>query len=1286
MRELITLPAGLSLARSAEVKVGVRSLPYLADHGFQNVVVLPGSFYIQAALLIHQEIFRQPARKLRNIKFQNAVILFEEDTVIEVKVRESADKTVEYYFFESNADKNSTPYLAKLEIDPSRIAAETNLAGEFSIEEFRRRADSTIEADTFYNKLRQNGNQYGPRFQNLTAVWRSSDEALGSLSVPTDQIGQDYLHLTLLDSISQLLGAFAIEKDQAFMLRSIGRIEIRETNFPQTLWARAIQHSRAEDNGKGCVGDIVVFDESGKDYLKLGGVTFAYLDRADGATEEAADFLDFCVASTFTAEPLEESLKFWGDRFGVPTHVHFAPYNQVIQQLLDGGSAFQRNREGVNAILLSLEDWIDKDGIELKADAEKLERSFGSHSRCVLPNGLEIVHLNQYETDYLYGEIFGDQCYLRHGIHISDGDIVIDIGANIGLFSLFVMSRCRNPRIYAFEPSPVVYELLKANCEAYGTNVQVFQCGVSDRPGSAEFTFYEKSSVFSGFRPDASEDKEAIQAVVRNILNGDAVADNELREASVRELTTERLRRRTFQCRLTSVSDIIRENRLERINLLKIDAEKSELDIMKGIEDQHWPLIDQIVIEVHDRTKQAVDLIERLLAEKGYRFAVEEEKLLVNSGLFNIYATRLGEVKAPTPTTKIDNRLEKNIDEFCGALNSFMTHTMVPLFLCVCPRSPAAASRAELNEALDAAEQKLLSRAGKLANVHSIDSQSILKRYPLREYYDPHSHRLGHVPYTPEGYAAIGTILFRTLANLRSTPLKVIALDCDNVLWQGVCGEDGPLGVRVTEAHRMLQEFVIGQMKRGLLVCLCSKNNEQDAFDVFDQQKEMVLKREHLVSWRINWNQKSDNLKALAAELKLGLDSFLFIDDNPVECAEVRIKCPEVLTLQLPAKDDAIPAFLNSIWGMSRAPSTAEDEKRTQMYQENIQREQFREQTLSLKDFLSGLQLRIELAPPTEDQIGRVSQLTFRTNQFNFTTIRRSENEIRDWLAKPNRKCLVASVSDRFGDYGLVGVLLYETNDEQFTVDTFLLSCRVLGRGVEHQLLSELALKAAREGKKFIELQYRPTEKNSPALKFIESLGVDSGNDHTAALSIKIQTKRLVGLQYEPEKRTPAKSVKQKPAGRQAKWFGNFNRSEVLQKICDELPDINRITKAIESYRYRHKSDDVPVEFAPGDTLETTLSKIWKKVLGKPQIGLNENFFEVGGTSLKAVQVIALVQKQLQRSLSITALFECPTIKLLAAKLKGASEGKMKQTDAAEALVRGRQRRYLRTKRKNVLK
>ena len=150
---------------------------------------------------------------------------------------------------------------------------------------------------------------------------------------------------------------------------------------------------------------------------------------------------------------------------------------------------------------------------------EKAERCFGARRECVLPNGLEIVHLNQYETDYVYKEIFEDQCYLRHGIRLQDGDTVVDIGANIGLFSLFVMSRCKNPKIYACEPAPVVYDLLKANCDAYGSNVRALNVGVADKRKTATFTFYEKSSVFSGFHSDETEDREAIQAVVRNMLS-----------------------------------------------------------------------------------------------------------------------------------------------------------------------------------------------------------------------------------------------------------------------------------------------------------------------------------------------------------------------------------------------------------------------------------------------------------------------------------------------------------------------------------------------------------------------------------------------------------------------------------------------------------------------------------------------------------------------------------------------------------------------------------------------
>ena len=249
-------------------------------------------------------------------------------------------------------------------------------------------------------------------------------------------------------------------------------------------------------------------------------------------------------------------------------------------------------------------------------DKERAEQCFGARPRCVLPNGLEIVHLNQYETDYVYKEIFEDQCYLRHGIRLQDGDTVVDIGANIGLFSLFVMSRCKNPKIYAFEPAPVVYDLLKANCDAYGSNVRALNVGVSDKPKTATFTFYEKSSVFSGFHSDETEDREAIQAVVRNMLNSESVAGESVEEY-VNELTADRLRRRTHECQLTSVSDIIRENQIDKIDLLKIDAEKSELDIIKGIEDRDWPKINQIVIEIHDRTREAVKRIEESADREG---------------------------------------------------------------------------------------------------------------------------------------------------------------------------------------------------------------------------------------------------------------------------------------------------------------------------------------------------------------------------------------------------------------------------------------------------------------------------------------------------------------------------------------------------------------------------------------------------------------------------------------------------------------------------------------------
>jgi FkbH-like protein/FkbM family methyltransferase len=947
-----------------------------------------------------------------------------------------------------------------------------------------------------------------------------------------------------------------------------------------------------------------------------------------------------------------------------------------------------------------LEEWARGDRHALtELNKERAEQCFGARTRSVLPNGLEIVHLNQYETDYLYKEIFEDQCYLRHGIRLQDGATVVDVGANIGLFSLFVMSRCTNARIYACEPAPVVYDLLKANCDAYGSRVQSLNVGVSDKKKTAAFTFYEKSSVFSGFYSDVAEDREAIRAVVRNMLNSESITGDSVEEY-VSELTADRLDRSTYECQLTSLSDIIRENEIDKIDLLKIDAEKSELDIIKGIDDCDWLKIDQIVMEIHDPTREAIKRIENLLIEKGYRCAVEQETLLEHAGLFNLYATRV----RTADETRSDSRnapavlsgsegvrgaagnLQRNVQDFCAALRSFMDQSKVPLVMCFCPRTPAAVADPKLSALLNTAEGTLLSEAGKLTNVHTISSELLLRRYPVKDYYDPDSHHVAHIPYTSACYAAIGTALVRAIYNRKRGPFKVIALDCDNTLWKGVCGEDGPLGVEVTAPYRELQEFMIGQMKAGMLLCLCSKNNEKDALDVFDQRSDMRLKQEHLVSWRINWNSKSENIKSLAKELNLGLDSFIFIDDNPIECADVKINCPDVLTLQLPGNPESFPSFLHHVWAFDHMGSTQEDQKRTRMYQESAKRERYRDQSLSLRDFIRGLQLRIEINEPTEEQLDRVSQLTFRTNQFNFTTLRRSKSEVKNLLKREDTNCMVVKVADRFGDYGLVGVLIYEIGTDRLKVDTLLLSCRILGRGVEHSLVARVGQWAVKEGKKFVEFTYLPTEKNVPALEFIMRIGEQYRNETNTAWIFPAE--RLARVEYDPDENSPVESVvsdtdgADKPAARPGLTFDIAGRSERLQTIGEKLFDVDRLSRAIDEYRGRNQPTQAGADVMPGSALETALLNIWRKILGRPRIGLDDNFFEVGGTSLRAVQVIAAIKKELKETLSIVSLFECPTVALLAARLSAPSGDVHTVKTAAAASLRGQQRRYNTMRRK----
>jgi FkbH-like protein/FkbM family methyltransferase len=1236
------------------------------------MVVLPGSFYVDLALSAHRERFGRAPVTVRNAVFQSPIILSSDETHVAVDVTDHGT-FVEYVFSEqAAAARNGSGQprsAARLEIHPPTAGSEKH-SGSSSLESFHAAAPRVLEGKQFYETLQDNGNRYGPHFQLLSSIWRDRDRVLAQIIVPRETAGRP----VLLDVATQLLSVFTVDRGQTFILHSIDRIDIQDLPYPDRLWAHGTWQSGADGHSPESLGDVRVVDEAGNVYLELHGARLTLL--ADAASKRPTTL---CVAATFTAEPLADSLDFWADQLATPIEVAFSPYSQIFQQLLNPESAFHQNADGANVILLALEDWTGHRFPATRLSDDRARRVFGDRARRVLPNGLDIVHLNPYETDYVYKEIFEDQCYTRHGIRLRDDATVVDIGANIGLFSLFVSSRCARPRIFAFEPAPVVFDLLRANCEAYGSTVRAFNLGVAAAPGVSTFTFYENSSLFSGFHADPVEDGAAIRAVVRNVLNRDAsLAPDEI-DRSVGELVTDRLHARTSECRTTSVSEIIREHDLATIDLLKIDAEKCELDILAGIGDEDWPRIQQIVIEVHDRTHEKVRQVERLLVARGFSCVVDEEPSLARSGLVNVYAIR-GARETNEDVAAVPNQaaprwsgLERHVDDFRDALRSFMRHPRVPLILAFCPASRASRTDSALRAALDAAEERLVAEVAGIEQVHAIRSRSMTDRYQLDDSADPLSDQLGHIPYTPETYAAIGTSLFRVLFNLKQEPYKVIVLDCDNTLWKGVCGEDGPLGVEITPPYRALQKFMVGQAGAGRLLCLCSKNNESDVLDVFEQRLDMPLRKEHFVSRRINWSSKADNLQALARELNLGLESFIFVDDNPIECTDVEINCPGVLTLRLPPNADDIPAFLDHVWAFDCAPSTGVDRDRHRMYRENLAREQSR-MHLSLHDFIKGLGLDVTVTEPAATDLDRVSQLTFRTNQFNFTTIRRAAINVRDFLAREQAAGLVARVSDRFGDYGLVGVVLFKIDTDRYSVDTFLLSCRVLGKGVEHAIVAALAQRAVAHGKSLVEFRYVPTPKNGPVLEFLRSIA--HLRRATSGTSWVFAAEDLVRLEYRPDPapngHCAAASGGQPVAAAPSTRLAGY--PALMQRLGTDLCRIGSIAKAIEAHRVR----DVPPVAATvpaASALETAVAAIWQRAIGVSRIGVHDNFFEAGGTSLSAVRVIAAIRKELKFDMSIVDLFECPTVALLAAKFGLAGTTVPGGSAPDGAALRGQQRR-----------
>lgn len=630
-----------------------------------------------------------------------------------------------------------------------------------------------------------------------------------------------------------------------------------------------------------------------------------------------------------------------------------------------------------------------------------------------------------------------------------------------------------------------------------------------------------------------------------------------------------------------------------------------------------------------------------------------------NSQGVNIILFRFEDWRRDRGTDNEDDfrvKVEQNLQDLIRAIKTAVTSSSIPHILCLCPDSPTALAQANWSGFCQHLEARLVSELASIGGLYLV-TPGEFERYPVQDYYDPQRDKLGHIPYTPLFFTALGTLLARKIFAIKSAPHKVIVLDCDNTLWKGVVGEEGVTGIQIPPAWKALQEFMVAQQQAGMLLCLCSKNVEQDVLEVFQQRSDMPLKLENIVSWRINWLPKSENIRSLAEELNLGLDSFIFIDDNPVECAEMRANCPDVLTLQLPGADD-IPRFLQHVWAFDHLKVTAEDRQRTNLYKQNVERERFQKQALTIADFLAGLELKIDISAPTPDQIERVAQLTQRTNQFNFTTRRRSEGEIQQ-LAQAGLECCVVEVSDRFGDYGLVGVMIVGTEADALTIDTFLLSCRVLGRGVEHAMLIHLAKMAQQRNLSWVKIPLIPTKKNLPALNFLESVAADYKQAMDNGLQFVMPADVAAAVTYAPAATAPSSEQPEQPSTAvsvQPQIHQQTSKSERYERIANQLFDLEHILACIQVAQVSTRPPLDQPFVAPGTDTERSLAALWSELLHIQGIGIQDNYFDLGGTSLLAVELFARIEKTFGKKFPLTTLIEAPTIERLATLITGTSD------------------------------
>ena len=481
-----------------------------------------------------------------------------------------------------------------------------------------------------------------------------------------------------------------------------------------------------------------------------------------------------------------------------------------------------------------------------------------------------------------------------------------------------------------------------------------------------------------------------------------------------------------------------------------------------------------------------------------YRFAADAVVLAVETRQAAPELWRNFADLAPEQAQQAAERVVRGYEEWIAAFRknsqaALIVHSLGPPPL---PSLGVLDSQSETgqSELIRQINHELRCMAAGFRGVYVLDYDALIARHGAERWYDERMWLAARLPIAAGFLLAMAREWMRFIVPLSGRIAKVLVVDLDNTLWGGVIGEDGMAGIAVGAeypgaAYQALQRALLDLARKGVLLAVCSKNNPDDAMEALEKHPGMLVRAKDFAALRINWNDKAQNLLEVAEELNVGIDALAFLDDNASEREQVRAALPEVTVIDLPNNPLEYAVALRNCAVFERLTVSPEDQRRTEMYAAQRQRAGAQCNFQSKEDFFRYLEQEAELEPVSDLTLVRIAQLTQKTNQFNLTTRRYTEAQIAEMAKRQDWHISSIRVRDRFGDHGLVGVAIAHDVGEQCEIDSFLLSCRVVGRTVETALLAYLAQSAAERGRKRLEGWFLPTKKNAPARDFYEQHG-----------------------------------------------------------------------------------------------------------------------------------------------------------------------------------------------------